>query len=303
MRQPIGGSTVVITGAARGIGERLALTLAGRGARVALVGLEPERLADVAARCGPNAAWWAADVTDSARMAEVADQVAERFSRIDTVVANAGIAAGGPLLLADPDAYDRVIEVNLLGSIRTARAFLPRLVESRGYFHQVASMAAFSPSPLMGAYCASKAGVESFAHSLRTEMAHHGVAVGVSYFSWTDTDMVRGADETPELTRSRTRLPGPLGKLQPLGPAVERMADGIERRAGHVYGQRYIRGLSMARAAFPAMFYLTARRDARETEEALRPLGPKATLPVGAGGRADSARAGTGTANGSGSPG
>jgi short-subunit dehydrogenase len=87
-----------------------------------------------------------------------------------------------------------VIEVNLLGSVATARAFLPALLAAEGYFLQVASLAAIAPAPLMGAYCASKAGVEAFAHALRAEVAHQGVDVGVAYLTWTDTDMVRAAD-------------------------------------------------------------------------------------------------------------
>jgi short-subunit dehydrogenase len=113
------------------------------------------------------------------------------------VVANAGVAAGGTLLLADPASYDRVVEVNLLGSIRTVRAFLPALVASRGYVLQVASLAAMVPAPPMSAYCASKSGVEAFAHALRGEVAHHGVEVGIACLSRTHTDMVRGADTRP----------------------------------------------------------------------------------------------------------
>jgi NAD(P)-dependent dehydrogenase (short-subunit alcohol dehydrogenase family) len=284
---PIGGRTVVVTGAARGIGERLALSLAERGARVALVGLEPDRLADVAERCGPNAAWWEANVTDSDRLAVVAKEVAERFSRVDAVVANAGIAVGGPLLLADPASFDRVIEVNLLGSVRTARAFLPHLVTSRGYYLQIASAAAFVPLPMMAAYCASKSGVEAFAHALRTEVAHHGVDVGVAYLTWTDTDMVRGGDEVSG--GQRKKLPGPLGATAPLGPAVERLVEGMERRAPHVYAQRQLRGLPFVRGLLPGLIYRAGRKDAAEGERHIREAGAEATLPVGAGGRADTA--------------
>lgn len=117
------------------------------------------------------------------------------------------MATGGPFLDSDPDAFDRVIHVNLLGSIATARAFLPALLESRGYLLQIASLAAITPAPMMAAYCASKSGVEAFAHSLRAEMGHRGVTVGVGYLSWTDTDMVRGADEDDVLRELRARLP------------------------------------------------------------------------------------------------
>src|SRR3954471_7181221 len=211
------GKVVVITGAARGVGASLAKQVSARGARVALLGLEPELLAEVSARC-PGSAHWTVDVTDGDALGRTAADVADRLGPADIVVANAGIAAGGPLLLADASSYDRVIEVNLLGSIRTVRAFLPQVVQTKGYVLQVASVAALVPGPMMSAYCASKSGVEAFAHSLRGEVRHHGVDVGVAYLTWTDTDMVRGADERGFADRSK--LPGVLGRTYPLEPAV-----------------------------------------------------------------------------------
>jgi NAD(P)-dependent dehydrogenase (short-subunit alcohol dehydrogenase family) len=214
-------------------------------------------------------------------------QVAQHFGAVDVVVANAGIAAGGPLLLADPRAYDRVVEVNLLGSIRTVRAFLPHVVASRGYVLQVASLAAMVPAPLMSAYCASKSGVEAFAHSLRGEVAHHGVGVGVAYLSWTDTDMVRGADAVPGLGEHRAQLPWLLGRTYPLEPAVARVVRGVERRAPHVYAQAWLRALPLVRAALPGVVARVGSRHAAEAERVLLTAGPGASQAVGAGGAAD----------------
>jgi short-subunit dehydrogenase len=206
---------------------------------------------------------------------------------VDAVVANAGIATGGPLLLADATSFDRVIEVNLLGSVRTARAFLPALVASRGYYLQIASAAAIVPLPMMAAYCASKSGVEAFAHAVRTEVAHHGVDVGVANLSWTDTDMGRGGDEISG--GQREKLPWPLGSTGKLGPAVERLADGIERRSAHVYAQRHVRALPLIRGLVPGIVYRGGRKDAAEGERHILEVGVAATLPVGEGGRADTA--------------
>ena len=199
----LAGQVVVITGAARGLGALVARRLAARNAQVALLGLEPEELASVSASCGPRSRWWEVDVTDERALADIAAGVLEAYERIDVVVANAGIAIGGPFIHSEAGSFTRVIEVNLLGSVATARAFLPALVESKGYLLQVASLAALAPSPMMAAYCASKAGVEAFAHSVRAEVAHHGVGIGVAYLSWTDTDMVRGADADPALREMR----------------------------------------------------------------------------------------------------
>ncbi len=286
---PIDGRVVVITGAARGLGAELARRLDARGARLALLGLEPDLLAALAAGCR-DAIAVPADVTDPDGLARAAEHVRDRFGRVDVVVANAGVAAGGPLLLADPVAYDRVIEVNLLGSVRTVRAFLPDVVRARGYLLQVASLAAMAPAPMMGAYCASKSGVEAFAHSLRAEVRHHGVDVGVAYLSWTDTDMVRGADERDGLREMRQRMPGPLGRTYPVGPAVERLAVGIERRSAHVYGQPWLRGVQLVRPFLPALLARAPQEDLRRAEASLRAAGATATGAVGAGGSADTVR-------------
>ncbi|WP_460625019.1 SDR family oxidoreductase, partial [Kitasatospora kifunensis] len=258
---PLHAQVVVVTGAARGLGALMARKLADRGARVALVGLEPAELKAAAERCGPEASVWEADVTDLVALSAVAQQVKERYGRIDTVVANAGIAIAGPLLDSDPAAYNRVIEVNLLGSVTTARAFLPALIESQGYLLQIASLAAITPAPLMSAYCASKAGVESFAHALRAEVAHQRVKVGVGYLSWTDTDMVRGADQDEVLREMRARMPWPANRTYPIEPAVDRLVAGIARRSAHVYAQAWLRGMQPARWLLPPLIAAVGSRE------------------------------------------
>jgi NAD(P)-dependent dehydrogenase (short-subunit alcohol dehydrogenase family) len=145
-----------------------------------------------------------------------------------------------------------------------------------------------APAPLMSAYCASKSGVEAFAHCLRGELRHHGVDVGVAYLAFTDTDMVRGTDAVKPFGDMRSQMPGPFGRTYPLGPAVERLADGIARRSPHVYAQRWLRAMQPLRGLLPGIVARQAR-DMPAVEEALRQAGPAATTPVGAGGSADRA--------------
>ncbi|MFJ3903284.1 SDR family oxidoreductase [Streptomyces sp. NPDC090025] len=278
------GQVAVVTGGARGVGELLARKLSARGARIALVGLEPELLKEVTGRLHTEADWWHADVTDHEAMARVANEVKERFGKVDIVVANAGVAAGGPFVDSDPAAWRRVIEVNLIGGAVTARAFLPVLMESRGYFLQIASLAAMTPAPMMTAYCASKSGVEAFAHSLRAEVAYKGVKVGVGYLSWTDTDMVRGADQDDVMRELRTRLPWPANCTYPLGPAVERIVAGVERRSAHVYAQWWLRGMQSTRGYLPGIIASVGQREMRRFEPR---LGAVSKGLVGAGGAAD----------------
>jgi NAD(P)-dependent dehydrogenase (short-subunit alcohol dehydrogenase family) len=285
-RTSLKGQVAVVTGAARGVGELLARKLSARGAKVALVGLEPDELRTVSARLHTESDWWHADVTDHEAMARVAEEVKARFGKVDIVVANAGVASGGPFVDSDPVAWRRVIEVNLIGSAVTGRAFLPVLLESRGYFLQIASLAAITPAPMMTAYCASKSGIEAFAHSLRAEVGYKGVRVGVGYLSWTDTDMVRGADQDEVMRELRQRLPWPANRTYPLGPAVDRIVAGIERRSSHVYAQRWLRGMQSVRGYLPGLIGVVGQREMRRFELRLRGV---AKGLVGAGGAADEA--------------
>jgi NAD(P)-dependent dehydrogenase (short-subunit alcohol dehydrogenase family) len=173
------GKTVFITGAARGLGAETARRVAARGANVALVGLEPEELQRVARQCGKNAAWFECDVTDNDALARAVGGTVKRFGGIDVCVANAGIAPMGMVRSTDPEAFERTIEINLLGVWRTVRACLPQVIEHKGYVLVIASLAAAVHGPGMAAYSASKAGAEAFADSLRVEVKNLGVEVGV----------------------------------------------------------------------------------------------------------------------------
>ena len=137
---------------------------------------------------------------------------------------------------------------------------------------------------MMTAYCASKSGVEAYAHALRAEVAHRGVKVGVGYLSWTNTDMVRGADQDDVMRELRQRLPWPANKTYPLGPAVDRLVAGIERRSAHVYGQGWLRGMQGIRGFLPALIGTVGQREMKRFAGRLDGL--RIGL-VGAGGNAD----------------
>ncbi len=281
------GKVIVVTGAARGIGAAVARNLAGRGARLALLGLEPDELKIVAEDCGDGAAWWEVDVANGEELAKVALGVAEHFGGVDAAVVNAGIGGGGPVVLADPTAFDRIIEVNLLGSVRTARAFLPYLVDRRGYLLQIASLAAIAHTPMMSAYCASKAGVEAFADCLRTEVGHHGVGVGVAYLSWIDTDMVRGGDAVEGLGNLRASAPFPLNRTYPIATAADQIAAGVAARATRVYAPRWVAALLRSRGLQPTRLPRPLTQKIARIEEILRSSGTGRSASVGAGGEAD----------------
>ena len=237
------GKVVLITGAARGIGAETARRLAALGAKVALVGLEKELLAATAEECGPDAGAWEADVTDWEALETAVGGVMERYGRIDVVIANAGVAATGFVRSIDPAAFERTIEINLLGVWRTVRVCLPHLIASRGYCLVVSSLAAISHAPGMAAYAASKAGVDAFSDSLRAEVRHLGVDVGTAYFSWIATDMVTSADQHPVFGKMRSRLPGPLGRTYQVSDVGKAVIAGINRRAKAIHVPGWVGGL------------------------------------------------------------
>ena len=190
----VNGKVVFITGAARGVGADVARRLRRRGATLVLTDIDAEPLAGLAAELGADHVLTAvADVRDLAAMQEVAKQAVERFGGIDVVVANAGIATYGSVLQVDPDAFKRLLDINVLGAFHTVRAALPSIIERRGYVLIVSSFAAYAASPGLAPYHAAKAGVEHFANALRLEVAYQGVDVGSAHMSWIDTPMVQDA--------------------------------------------------------------------------------------------------------------
>lgn len=286
----VSGRTVLVTGAARGLGAEFARRLAAKGARVALVGLERDELERVAADCGPEAAWFEADVTDSGQLEDAVDGAVERFGGIDAVIANAGIGGGGPIRHADPESFERVIEVNLLGVYRTLRACLPHVIERRGYVLVIASVAAVAHGPGMGAYSASKAGAEALANSLRLEVKHLGVDVGVGYFSWIDTELVRATDRHPAFGPLRADLRGPAGKTYPVSAVGDAVLDGMERRRRMVVVPGWVRGMIALRGVVWRVIERDALKTAPELDAAFErdvaERGAEASRPVGAGGAA-----------------
>jgi NAD(P)-dependent dehydrogenase (short-subunit alcohol dehydrogenase family) len=239
-RYPVNGKVVLVTGAARGIGAEVARRLRANGARLVLAGLEPELLERLAGELGPDAIAVEVDVTDREQLDGAVDAAIDAFGGIDVVIANAGIAPSGTVLGQDPAAFDKTVEVNLLGVHRTLRAAGPHVVARRGYMLVVASAAAALHNPMMGAYSASKAGAEALADSLRQEVAHTGTRVGVAYFSFIDTDMVRTGFQWRSSEIMRERAGGPFNHITPLPVAGERVVAGIERRARRIVVPRWV---------------------------------------------------------------
>lgn len=233
---------VFITGGARGIGAETARRLCAKGAKVVLTDLNDGELTAIAAELGEDRVLTAvADVRDLPAMEAAAARAVERFGGIDVVVANAGIASYGSVQQVDPDAFKRVLDINLSGVFHTVRATLPAVIERRGYVLIVSSLAAYAACPGLAPYNASKAGVEILANALRLEVAHRGVKVGSAHMSWINTALVRDSQtDLPAFGQLLASFPWPLNKTTTVDKCAAAFVKGIEGRRTRVYCPRWV---------------------------------------------------------------
>ena len=266
----VNGRTVFITGAARGIGAGAAERLHAKGANVALVGLEPERLEENAARLGDRAASFKADVSDLDALRRAVRGTVERFGAIDVAIANAGIAFTGSLASAPVEQVERTLAVNLLGVWRTDRAVIEQITARAGYLLNIASLAAAVHAPLMGPYTAAKAGVEALTNALRMETAPSGARVGCAYFGFIDTDLVRAGRAQPSSQALAARLPGLAREPAPLATAIDAIERGIERRSSRVWAPRWVGAMLALRGVLQPLSEWRMSRTSEPLVEAMR---------------------------------
>jgi NAD(P)-dependent dehydrogenase (short-subunit alcohol dehydrogenase family) len=241
MTESLEGRRVLITGAARGIGAATARRLHQRGARVALAGIEPEELEKVAAACG-NAPWTECNVTDREEVDAAVESSVEALGGLDVVMANAGVAAGVPIVGGNPETFERTIAVNLLGVYYTLRAAGAHISHPNGYALAISSLAAAVHPPLLGAYSASKAAVEAMADAMRAEIRPSGAKVGVAYFGELDTEMTSRGFSTKAAKRLFAGVPIPQ-RVAPLEKGIAAIEAGIANRSRRVGAPGYVRAL------------------------------------------------------------
>jgi ribitol 2-dehydrogenase len=179
MNQDMSGTVAAITGAASGIGLECARAMLDAGARVVLVDNAEERLRDVCANLGSRAIPLVTDLTDPASVAAMMPQILDRAGKLDIFHANAGSYVGGDVVDGDPDQWDRMLNLNINAVFRSVHAVLPHMVERRtGDIIVTSSVAGLVPVVWEPIYTASKHAVQAFVHTLRRQVARHGIRVG-----------------------------------------------------------------------------------------------------------------------------
>lgn len=230
------GTTVLITGAASGIGACTSRALYRRGATLIVVDVDEAGLAALSAEFdATRCVAFRADVRDFDAVQAAVNCGVHRFGRLDAVVANAGVGSWIPVLAMQPTDFRRVIDINLVGAYHTARAALPALIASHGYVLMVASVASYVAAPGLAAYTASNAGVEQFANALRLEVAAHGVDVGSAHMAWVKTSLFeRAMSESVGFAGMLAALPQPLRRTLSAEQCGERLAAAVARRGRHL---------------------------------------------------------------------
>lgn len=179
MSEHMKGKVVAITGAASGIGLECARTLVDAGARVVLIDRAEERLATLCAELGADALPLAIDLLDARQVSAMLPRILTLAGRLDVFHANAGAYIGGAVAEGDPDAWDRMLNLNINAAFRSVHAVLPHLIAQKsGDILFTSSVAGVVPVVWEPIYTASKFAVQAFVHATRRQVAPHGVRVG-----------------------------------------------------------------------------------------------------------------------------
>lgn len=179
MAQELAGKVAAITGAASGIGLECARTFLDAGARVALVDRAAEKLNDICADLGPRAIPVVVDLGDRTSVGGMMGQILGKAGQLDIFHANAGSYVGGEVVDGDPDAWDRMLHLNVNAVFRSVHAVLPHMVARKtGDIVVTSSVAGFIPVVWEPVYTASKHAVQAFVHTLRRQVIRHGIRVG-----------------------------------------------------------------------------------------------------------------------------
>ena len=179
MPQDLTGKVAAVTGAASGIGLACARTMLDAGATVVFIDRAADRLTTLCQELGPKAIPLIIDLTNPASVAPMLPQILAQTGHLDIFHANAGAYIGGDVASGDPDAWDRMLNLNINATFRAIHAILPDMIQRQtGDIIVTSSIAGIVPVVWEPIYTASKFAVQAFVHTLRRQVAKHGIRIG-----------------------------------------------------------------------------------------------------------------------------
>ena len=195
------GRTVLVTGAASGIGRSTALLAASRGANLAICDLDEAALAQVESQArsgGSDVLARRIDVANRDEMRDFAEAVHGKVAAVDLLVNNAGVGLGAEFLETELEDWDWIVSINLMGVVHGCHFFIPKMIErgSGGHVANVSSMAGYFATAPLAAYTTTKFAVLGLSEALRQELHSHGIGV---------TAICPGIINTPITTHARAR--------------------------------------------------------------------------------------------------
>ena len=241
------GGTVLVTGAASGIGRCFAEALAGRGARLALIDVDAAGLAVTVARARERGGDVASAIADIADRVAIADALAATLppgGGLDLLINCAAILGPGTWATQAPEDFERVLRINILGTANTIRAALPWLRRARGQVVNLASTAALHGWPGLAAYSTAKFAVTGYSDAIRAELALEGIGLTVVFPLLIDTPLLDRPDIPPILKRGR-RIPAAV--------VVRKVLRAVERRRARVYVPGTVRVIAALHGLAPSL--------------------------------------------------
>lgn len=179
MAHPLAGKVVIITGASSGIGAAAARALARLDCKLTLAARSTDKLTALATELGSNTLAIPTDITVAADITQMIAKTVEHFGRVDVLFANAGIYIPGQVAEGDPDAWAKLMDVNVDGVLRSVHAVLPHMLAQRsGDILVTSSISGFIDIHWEPVYSASKHAIQGFVHTLRRQVAPAGIRVG-----------------------------------------------------------------------------------------------------------------------------
>ena len=211
MKVELGGKVAVVTGGSRGIGLAIAQTLAGAGAKVAVLARDGARAQQAAQELGGGAQGFACDVSDAAQAETTLGAVDKALGPVDILVNNAGITRDNLLFRIAEDDWDQVLDTNLKGAFLMTKLAARGMIKRRwGRVVNITSVVGLVGNKGQSNYAASKAGLIGFTKAVAKELASRNVLVNAVAPGYIDTEMTRGIAEE---ARQALQAAIPLGRL------------------------------------------------------------------------------------------